>query len=206
MPEFTEFQLKAKELSGRLSGIFKKPIQSAVGCLTFFQALPPLDLDNDEVNDIRTISLVAESLDKKNNLALMYYLQEPKVHSLLTTKEFMEFKTKALVGCYILKWRKYSLETSSSHKSLLEVFRKDLDIASLSDLTDDYLDSCLETFSEFCRFVFKNKENSVYSNLNKRLQDSIQVEIHNARFPTTTATSLLYEALNTGMQAIGIKH
>lgn len=203
MPEFAEFQLKGKKLSERISGILKKSSQSTVGCMTFFQAL---SLDKDGVNDVQTISLVAESLDEKNNLALMHYLQESRVHSLLTYEEFMDFKVKALTGCYILKWRKCNLESGFNNKSLLDFFRKDLEIKTLSDWTDEYIDSCLVTFSDFCGFVFKHKASSVYSSLHEHLKDSIQVEIHNARFPTTSTSSILYEVLNTGMQAIGIKH
>ncbi|RUR12374.1 hypothetical protein [Legionella sp. km772] len=202
MPEFTEFQLNARKLSERISGLLKKSSKSALGCMTFFQ---PLSIDAEGVNDVQTISLVAESLDEKNDLPLRYYLQEPKAHSVLSSQEFKDFKTKALTGCYIVKWRKYNSESSFNNKSLLDFFRKDLNVKGLGDLEADYIDSCLVAFSDFCGFVFKNKASSTYSGLNEQLKGSIQLEIHNARFPTTTASSLLYEAVNTGMQALGIK-
>lgn len=205
MPEFAKLQLNARQLPERVSGLLQKPSQSSLGCMSLFQ---PIVIDKEGLSDVYTISLVASSLDEKNakaDKALRYHLQEPKTHSVLSYREYMDYKTKALTGCYIVKWRKYNSESSLTNKSLLDFFHKDLEIKGLSDWSDEYLASCLDTFSDFCDFVVKNKSDSIYSSLNEQLKEPIQLEIHNARFPTITASSVLYEAVNSGMQALGIK-
>lgn len=199
MPDFMEFQLNARKLTEKITGTLKKS-PSSVGCLTFFKEFTP---DKRAESDLCIISMVANSLDESNDLNLMRYLQNKKDHSLLTLKEFMEFKTKTLVGCYLLKWRQYDRYI---YKSVLEQFKNDLNITSLSDLSDEYIDSCLATFSQFCSFVYENHTSSIYSNLYKQLGDSIQVDIHSARYPTTTATSLVFDVVHAGMQTIGIKY
>ena len=201
MPEFVELQLYAKDLPERISGL-KKASPPMFRYLTFFQ-VPPLDEDG--LNDIQTISLLAESLDDMNNRALICYLQDFKEHGYADKKERLDFKTQALIGCYILKWRKYDSEKNPSHKSLLDFFRKDLGIKLLSDWKEEYIDSCLEAFGIYCSFVCKNSASSAYSRLNEYLKDSIQLEIHNARFPQTSVSCLFYDILSTGMQAVGIK-
>ena len=94
MPDFMQFQLSAKRLPEKITGTLKKS-PSSVGCLTFFKEFT---LDKRVESDICIIGMVANSLDEGNNLNLMRYLQNKKDHSLLTLNEFMEFKTKALIG------------------------------------------------------------------------------------------------------------
>lgn len=207
MPEFTKLQPMARQLPQRISGLSKKSSQRSLGCMSLFQ---PIAIDKEGLRDVYTISLVAECLDEKNDKAdraLRCHLQEPikKPHSVLTYSEYKDYKTRALIGCYIVKWRKYNSERSLTNKSLLDFFRKDLEITGFSDWSDEYIASCLDSLSDFCDFVVKNKSDSTFSSLNDQLKEPIQLEIHNARFPTITVSSVLYEAVNSGMQALGMK-
>ncbi len=197
MPEFDQIQLNAMNLPTRISGLINK-----IGCSMFFPTLP---LNKEIIKDIQIISLVAKSLDKENDYDLMRYLQDPTIHSSLTPTEFMEFKTKALIGCYLVKLHKYN-----SEKILLDRFYKDLEINSLNESTID-IDSCLETFTKFCGFVFEYQDKkTIYSDLNTQFQNSnspIQGEIHKARFSnSSTASSFIYDIWSSGMHALGIKY
>lgn len=183
MPSFVEFQLNAKLLTEKVA-ILSENIHSSLICFSLFQHA-------DYVDDVVMIGAVAESLDENNDYELMRHLQRKKIHKLLTFQEFMDFKTHALIGCYLLKWRQHN-----SNKSLVALFQKDLKISSLNDLSDQYIDLCLLTLSQYCSFVYENKSKPVYAKLYNQLGDSIQVDIHSARYPTPNTTSLFYDVLS----------
>lgn len=198
MPDFLEFQLKAKTLTEKISGAPDKD-ESNFGCFSLFKGLVLIE---NAAMDVSIISRVASSLDEENDGSLIRFLQQKKNHSLLTRTEFFEFKTKVLTGCYLLKWQQYD---KYQYRTVIEQFKKDLNISSLSDFSEEYMDACLASFSQYCSFIYENHSYSVYNNLNKQLGDSIQVEIHSARYPTTTASSIINEVVSAGMQTIGIK-
>lgn len=198
MPEFTELQQNAKQLLKKMTGIFTK----SQSCFTFFKALAP---NNSILVDACTIGMLASSLDEENDNALIEYLQGEKKDSLLTLREFEEFKTQVLIGCYILKWQYYnSLVMSYINKSLIELFQQDLKISSFSEMEEKYTDSCLKVFSQYCTFVYNNRANRPYADLNKQLGESIQVDIHAVRFPSKSNSASAYGLYTGILHALGI--
>ena len=199
MPEFADFQQNAKLLTKKLTGILSK----SQGCILFFKKLAP----NDHViTDAYLISMVADCLDEGKDSDLIAYLQRLKKHSLLTVDELDDFKTKALIGCYLLKWRQYSGSVLSYvNQALIGCFKQDLSINSLDDLEEAYLNSCLKTFSQYCSFIYDNRANRVYSDLNNQLGQSIQVEIDAALHPSDTHSLLPQEVYDGVARVLGMK-
>jgi hypothetical protein len=202
MPDFTELQLEAKQLPKKITGIFNKT-QSGIGCITLFKASI---LDNSVLVAARTIEMTAISLDKRNDLPLMRYLQKERVHGLLNWDEFFEFKTKVLVGCYLFKWKQNNtLINSESQNFLIKLMKNDLDAKALTDMSPEYIDSCLDHFSQYCSFVYAHQHHSDYSTLYKQLGDDIQPDIHAVRYPTDITSSILFDVFHVGMQTIGMQ-
>lgn len=200
MPGFIEFRQNAMKLTERLSG--KEKSQQVVSCTTFFQ---PTVLDKKILEEACTISAVATCLDKAYDRDLIHYLQDQRPHSLLTQKEFLEFKTKVLVGCYLFKWRQYSSFVSKLfYGSLIILFQEDLNINDLSELSNEEIDSYFATLVQFCSFLHANQSSAVYKHAYAQLGSSIQLDIHNARYPKSS-TAIISEVVETGMQSIGFK-
>jgi hypothetical protein len=199
MPEFIEFQLNAKKLTERLPGTTKS--QQVLTC-SFF---PPLMMDKKVLQDACLISMVADALDKANDDDLIGYLQDQKEHSLLTKDEFIDFKTKALMGFYLLKWRQYdSLLTSYIYTTLIALFQNDLHVTELDKLSKEEVDACFEKLVQFCVFLNINQSNPIYKHLYNQLGNSIQLDIHKARYPKSS-TSVVYDVVQAGMQSVGFK-
>ena len=66
------------------------------------------------------------------------------------------------------------------------------------------MDSCFEKLVQFCVFLNKNQNCPVYKHVYSQLGDSIQLDIHKARY-SKSSTSLIYDAVQSGIQSIGIK-
>lgn len=183
MLEFAKVQQNAKKLSGKLKCCFT----SKLGCFAHFPGLTP---DNNVLVDACMIGMVAKSLDNDNDDALIVYLQNARDDgSLLTMEEFEEFKTKAIIGSYLLKWTKYNTTVSTLiNNSLIKLFREDLKIVALSELDKKLFNSCLDVFSQYCSFMHENQDNT-YEGLMTQLGGAIQVEIHDARHSSTTSSS-----------------
>ena len=198
MPDFTEIQCNAKQLRKRIGVVSEK----GRGCITFFSRAG--SSDNSVVADVGLIELLAGSLDEENDKYLIRYLHSKKKGGFLSWDEFKEFKFQALVGCYLLKWRQYITSViNTTIQSVIALFQQDLDVTSLADLEESYIDSCLTTLSQYSSFIYEHRKESVYLDLNGRLGDSIQVDIHSARHSPGTTSAAVY-GLSTMMNALGI--
>ncbi|HRD69704.1 MAG TPA: hypothetical protein PK657_06145 [Legionella sp.] len=177
MPRFTEFLNNAKNLNGSLTARFLKP----QGCISFFSSF--VASSTYILDDAEIISKIAATFDE-DDLLIDYILVDQENYDLDATQlEF--FKIKTLSGFYILKWAEYSESlTSFVYKPLIEFFQKELQLNSLGDMDDEFYNSSLFVFSQYCSFLYKkslsNELNTkVYFELINRLGSGIQVDIHN---------------------------
>lgn len=178
MLEFTEFQQNAKNMPGK----FMRCYSAYQGCLSFFSALMPT---TSQLHDIYTISLLASSLNDENDRSLLIYLNSITGPSNMSLKDFNEFKSKILAGIYLLMWSHYnSLVTSYLNRSLIQMFQADLQVNSIESMDRVLFDESLEALSQYCSFIYENRDEKAYSDLNGRLGTTIQVDIHSLRFPT----------------------
>jgi hypothetical protein len=79
-----------------------------------------------------------------------------------------------------------------------------LDVADLSEISEEEFDSCFEKLAQFCAFLNDNQSKFPYKHIHTLLGSSIQLEIHTARYPKSS-TSLVYDVVQAGMQSIGFK-
>ena len=198
MPEFAMLHEQTKQLVRRVSDVYKSNHNTA--CLFFFKALVP---DDGIIRDVTIISSVAHCMDRQHDESLINYLQQQKEHTLLSRGEFIDYKTNALIGCYLLKWQKYDgLVRGTLHDFLLQHFKKNLEINSITEFSDKFIDTCLVAFSQFCSFVYEQRAIDEYANLNNQLGISIQVEIHDARKREASSNSFLVDLVHVGFRAI----
>ncbi|KTC81797.1 hypothetical protein [Legionella cincinnatiensis] len=173
MTQFAMFQQKAK----RLAMCLAKAYGQHAGCLSFFSILIP---DNAAMDDASTISLLAQSLDETYDL--LNYVKDVKRDPKLTLDDFDEFRTKVIIGIYLLKWLQYnSIINSYLHQPLIDLFRGHLGVQSLEEINKGFFDSCLSDLSYYCTFVYERREEKTYSELNTRLGVTIQKDIHEAK-------------------------
>ena len=174
MTQFAEFQQQAKRLARCLARVYGQH----AGCLSFFSILIP---ENAAMDDAITISMLAQSLDETYDL--INYVKDVKRDSKLTLNDFNEFRTKVLIGIYLVKWFQHNSTVDNFlHKSLLDLFRSHLGVQSLGEVDKDFFYSCLNELSYYCTFVYERREEKTYVQLNNRLGATIQKEIHEARY------------------------
>ncbi|WP_115708673.1 hypothetical protein [Legionella sainthelensi] len=197
MTQFAKFQQKAKRLAMCLARTYGQH----AGCLSFFSILIP---DNAAMDDAGTISLLAQSLDE--TYELLNYVKDVKRDPKLTLDEFNEFRTKVLIGIYLLKWFQYSLIINSYlHQPLIDLFRSHLGVQSLEEIDKRFFDSCLSDLSYYCTFVYERREEKTYSELNTQLGVTIQKDIHEAKHLSFhNGSSALYEIYRGIMGSLGL--
>ena len=175
MPEFATFLQNAKNLYKKLTRHFMKQ-QS---CVSFFAALIP---NNGALEDACTISKLAHSLEETDDKYLLNYIEKLPKSAVIDHKEIEEFKTKVLIGIYLIKWSYY--HSSVAHylnKPLVELFQLDLEIQSPIEMDERMVDASLEALSQYCSFVYDNKHKEIYADLHEQLGAMIQVDIHSVR-------------------------
>ncbi len=183
MLEFTSFLRDAKKLSEKVTKLFI----SKQGCIGFFSALAP---NNSAIEDAAVISLLAQCLEKSNDDALKNYIEKIPECSFISHEEFIDFKTRILVGIYLMKWSNYSSTMAYyANKPLIELFQQDLGIQSLEDMDVRIADASLEALSQFCSYVYENRHISHYADLSKQLGVTIQLDIHKVRKEKCTESS-----------------
>lgn len=200
MPEFTSFLQDAKNLS-------KKVVQYFVNkqsCIGFFSALIP---NNSAIDDASTISLLAQCLEQSNDESLKNYIETIPDHSFLSDDEFIDFKTRILVGIYLMKWCNYSSTMAYyTNKSLIEFFQHDLGIQSLDEMDIRITDASLEALSQFCSYVYENNHISLYADLSKQLGATIQPDIHKVRKDKCTENSSWSDVYTGIMRTMGMSN
>ncbi|WP_454785794.1 hypothetical protein [Legionella sp. WA2024007413] len=197
MTEFAEFQQKAKKLATCLA----RSYGHHVGCLNFFSLFVP---NHVAIDDAATISMLAHSLDE--TYELIQYVKVVKRDLTLTLDDFNEFKSKVIIGIYLVKWTQYNSSVSNYlYQSLIELFRSHLEIQSLDEMDKDFFNSCLSEFSYYCTFVYERREEETYRELNKRLGATIQKDIHEAKYFSSSKNSSALFGLYRGiMNSLGM--
>ncbi|KTD60661.1 hypothetical protein Lsan_1952 [Legionella santicrucis] len=197
MTQFAIFQQKAKRLAMCLARAYGQH----AGCLSFFSILIP---DNAAMDDASTISLLARSLDETYDL--LNYVKDVKRDPKLTLDDFNEFRTKVIIGIYLLKWFQYSsIINSYLHQPLIDLFRGHLGVQSLEEINKGFFDSCLSDLSYYCTFVYERREEKTYSELNTRLGATIQKDIHEAKHLSFyNGSSALYGIYRGIMGSLGL--
>ncbi|KTD06599.1 hypothetical protein Lgra_2542 [Legionella gratiana] len=195
MTQFAQFQQKAKRLAKCFAGTGQH-----AGCLSFFSMLP----DHVAMDDASTISFLAQSLDETYDL--INYVKEVKRDPKLTLDEFNEFRTKVIIGMYLVKWFQYnSIIKSYLHQPLIDLFRSHLGVESLEEIDKRFFDSCLSDLSYYCTFVYEKREEKIYSELNKRLGVTIQKEIHEAKHLSFhNGSSTMYDIYRGIINSLGL--
>ncbi|QMT60077.1 hypothetical protein [Legionella sp. PC997] len=197
MTEFAEFQQKAKKLATCLA----RSYGHHVGCLNFFSLFVP---NHVAIDDAATISILAHNLDE--TYELIQYVKVVKRDLTLTLDDFNEFKRKVIIGIYLVKWIQYNSSVSNYlYQSLIELFRSHLEIQSLDEMDKDFFNSCLSEFSYYCTFVYERREEETYRELNKRLGATIQKDIHEAKYFSSSKNSSALFGLYRGiMNSLGM--
>lgn len=173
MLEFADFLQKAKELPN----IWARRYSKQQGCVGFFSVIVP---PKGVWEDILTINSVVHSLEHGQEDELLNYFKKISDCKDDHLKHFIEFKRRVLFGIYLLMWSHYNNPVSDYlNKQLIELFQEDLEINSPSALEPLLYESCLSALSQYCSFIYHHRyEQKIYENLNSRLGDSIQVDIH----------------------------
>lgn len=175
MLEFAVLKQKAMQLPRKLM----RYNAENVGCMGFFSAIMPScgSLDGAE-----TIKKVAESLKDENNKDLREYVRSFSKFSRVSDKEFAAFKSKVLVGIYLLVWSHYNSSVSAFlNKSFIEHLQTDLGVDSVEAIDDELFQSSLKNLSYYCSFVYQNRDKNEFFHLNKQLGISIQADIEKVR-------------------------
>lgn len=177
MPEFAKLQQNAQQLSQRVARTYGQ-----LGCFSFFTAIKTQLLNNSVMEDAITIGLIARSLCEDNDQELISYLRSINKDAVFTSKEFNEYKNKILTGMYLMIWSQYNTSVSSYlNKKLIELFQMDLELVSPAEMDEKLFDLSLAAFSQYCSFIYQNRNENVYGRVNDRLGSAIQVNIHNLR-------------------------
>ncbi|WP_298626668.1 hypothetical protein [uncultured Legionella sp.] len=175
MLEFAIFKQNAMHLPRYLMRCNAKNM----GCMGFFSAILP---STGSIDDALTIQMIANSLSEENDGVLLNYVRAFSKYGIVSDEEFGAFKSKVLVGIYLLMWSHYNSSVSSYlNNSFIKYLQMDLGINSIDEMDDELFKSSLDTLSYYCTFIYQNKENNEFSNLNKRLGISIQADIETVR-------------------------
>lgn len=206
MPEFAELHEHARHLQVRAARIMLKP-----GCMGMFKPFIPME---SLIADIHTISMLASSMDsKENDLLLVTYLQQHKKNGVITSAsgELELFKRNALSGCYLFKWQAY---TGAVYKPYIELFQRDLELIEIHPvdaLEKKHIKECLLAFAHYASFVFENKEKAAYLELDRQFGHTIMrdIELVCARYnddsePAVGEAPLLHRLYNGAMSALGM--
>lgn len=151
----------------------------SMGCMGFFSAIIP---STGSIEDALTIEMLAKSLNEENDGCLLDYVRAFSKYGIVSEKEFREFKSKVLTGIYLLMWSHYNSSVSTFlNQSFIEHMQMDLGISSIEEMDDELFKSSLDTLSYYSTFIYQNKNNHEFFNLNKRLGISIQADIETVR-------------------------
>lgn len=198
MLEFAKLQKNAKELIKNISPHF----MIKQGCMSFFSAIAP---NSSAIDDASTISLLASSLDESNDKCLLSYVEEISKYYVVSSKEFEDFKTKALVGIYLIKWSNYNSSVAYYlNKPLVDFFQRDLEIQSPVKMDKRMVDSSLDALSQYCSYVYENRSKPIYADLNRQLGTTIQVNIHNIKNAKFTDDSSWYGVCAEIVRTLGM--
>ncbi|MCL9685777.1 hypothetical protein [Legionella maioricensis] len=198
MPEFATLLQDAKNLYKKLARRF----MSQQGCMSFFSALVP---NNTALKDALTISMLAQSLEETDDKYLLSYIEKLSKSSVINHDEVEEFKTKVLVGIYLLKWSYYnSSVTSYLNKPLLELFQLTLEIQSPMEMDEWMVDESLQALGQYSSFVYENKHKQIYADLLVQLGAKIQVDIHTTRNLKFAEDSSWYDVYTGIMNTLGM--
>lgn len=150
-----------------------------MGCMGFFSVMIP---NTGSIDDAVTIQMIARGLSDEHDELLLNFVRSFSKYSIVSDREFKDFKSKVLTGIYLLKWSQYNSSVSTFlNKSFIEYMQMDLGINSIQEMDDDLFNSSLDTLSYYCTFVYQNKNNHDFFNLNKRLGISVQADIETVR-------------------------
>lgn len=175
MLEFAIFKQNAMQLSRKLSRSYSQ----SLGCMGFFSALIP---STTSLEDSLTIGMLASSLNEENDDRILNYMRSFTKNARLSIKEYENFKSKVLAGLYLVMWSHYnSTVLTYLNKTFIEYLLQDLGVDSIEDMDDDLYDSCLHSFSYYCSFIYQNRQERGYADLNSRLGITIQADIETAR-------------------------
>lgn len=196
MPEFSDIQKNAKDLPLSLAHTYTKQ----QGCLCFFSAIIPQLTNNCAWQDANALECMAGSLDVENDPELMIYFKRIYKTSENATNELVKFKYRILTGAYLFIWSRYNNSVASYlNKPLIEHFQSALEIQSPADINSKSVEKDLTAFSQYCSFVYHNRSKiKIYEELNKKLGETIQVDIHNliqSKFAEDNSWQGLYKGL-----------
>lgn len=195
MPEFADFQQNAKQLSKKLMHCYMEQR----GCFSFFSAIIPQLTDHSAIDDAHTIGLLADGLETEYDDDLLVFINNHTLLTVLNTRELAEYKNKVLIGMYLLTWSQYtSSVVTFLNKQLVELFQRDLQIQSPGEMDEFFFDSCLNALSQYCSFIYQNRNQQQFELLNQRLGISIQVTIHTVRNAKLNNNSI-WSGLYTGI-------
>ncbi|MDI1352887.1 MAG: hypothetical protein PSV35_09025, partial [bacterium] len=106
----------------------------------------------------------------------------------------------------LLKWsQNCNSVTSFTNLPLIKLFQADLNIKSMADLDKKYINSCLDVFSQYCSLIFEYQNELAYAELNKKLGDTIQVEIHAVQHQRVNHSSSWQSVYLDVMNTLGMK-
>lgn len=175
---------------------------SRQSCISFFSTFVP---NSGALDDASTISKIAYSLEETNDKYLQSYIEKIPKCSIVNQSEFEEFKTKVLIGIYLIKWSQYkSPVTYYLNKPLVELFQLDLGIQSPIEMDDMMVDASLHALSQYCSFIYENQHQPIYADLNQQLGATIQVVIHTVRNLKFTEDSSWYGVCTEVMRTLGM--
>lgn len=198
MLEFTDLVQNAIKLSSRVSDLYKKN----PGCVNFFKGLAT---DVQAEVDACTISMIAKNLHTSSvdeDDLLIRFLQKQKTDlTLVELSQLKDFKAKVIIGAYLTKWCQHeNLITLIINNPFLGLLREDLSIDSLGELGKVFFEQCLDAFSNYCTYVYDNRQNETYlAMLNTQLGDTIQLDIRKVRRSKTTEDTGWPALFNTSM-------
>lgn len=200
MPEFASFLQDAKKLSKNVTQYFI----SKQSCIGFFSALVP---NNSAIDDASTISLLAHCLEQSSDEPLKNYIEKIPECSFISEEEFVDFKTRILVGICLMKWCNYSSTIAYyTSKPLIEFFQQELGIQSLNEIDVRVADASLEALSQFCSYVYENRHISLYADLSRQLGAAIQPDIHKVRKDKCTENSSWCSVYTGIMRTMGMSN
>ena len=174
MPEFAELHKATQQLGQEV----KDHILSSSACSRFFLKFT-FD-DKTVIADARFISTVAHLIIQHENVLCSSFQRSKKDIGIRSIDEFIEYKKRILIGCYILKWYQYRNSVLPNSRYLMDCFRQILGVETVNELGEE-VNNSLDCFSDFCSIIgdkaLKNEEGGVIY-LDRKIQESIQETRH----------------------------
>lgn len=199
MLEFTKLKQNAINLYKKLT----VSSCNTMGCFSFFSAYMPTKAVS---QDAWTIGMVARSLHEDYDQGLVNFTKTFASEPIVTVEELSEFKRKVLIGIYLLIWSQYnSLTSNLMYQPLIHSIEQALDVRTLQDVDDELLNSSLTALSQYSSYIYEHRsEQLLFTDLNKRLGTTIQVDIETARHMKMQNASSWFEKYSGMFCALGI--